>query len=307
LWTKRSWLGCVTLVPSRGNWLGCRRWRLAVGCRHRGRRDCRFLAWCWTWMPRSWSAIRRRSSRRRPGNTPSATTRCCAFLNGSREALAGLLRPGNAGSNTTADHITVLDQALTEIPDAHRCGTPILIRCDSASCTHDGEVRDGAQIAEITGLVPAATTRLAPGAASAANAPHPGAQLSLFDTIERFRHQVIASDTPTDGGSLQPATAPTPASRTASDATKTPASAASLPVSSPSTPPDWNSPHRHRPTRLDPTRPARRRTRPRRTQEAALQAAPHTRPHPPAPPAAPNSASPPTGPGPPTWPPPTPA
>ena len=28
------------------------------------------------------------------------------------EALAGLLRPGNAGSNTAADHITVLDMAL---------------------------------------------------------------------------------------------------------------------------------------------------------------------------------------------------
>ena len=28
------------------------------------------------------------------------------------EALAGLLRKGNAGSNTTADHISVLEQAL---------------------------------------------------------------------------------------------------------------------------------------------------------------------------------------------------
>ena len=30
------------------------------------------------------------------------------------EALAGLLRPGNAGSNTAADHIAVLDMALAE-------------------------------------------------------------------------------------------------------------------------------------------------------------------------------------------------
>jgi hypothetical protein len=44
------------------------------------------------------------------------------FLDATGEALAGLLRPGNAGSNTTADHITVLDQALEQIPDAYRHG-----------------------------------------------------------------------------------------------------------------------------------------------------------------------------------------
>ena len=32
------------------------------------------------------------------------------------EALAGLLRAGNAGSNTAADHISVLDQALASLP-----------------------------------------------------------------------------------------------------------------------------------------------------------------------------------------------
>jgi hypothetical protein len=45
------------------------------------------------------------------------------------------LREGRAGSNTTADHITVLDAALAQIPDAHRYGTEILIRSDSAGCT----------------------------------------------------------------------------------------------------------------------------------------------------------------------------
>jgi hypothetical protein len=45
-----------------------------------------------------------------------------AFLDNSGEFLAGLLRPGNAGANTAADHITVLDAALTQIPDAHRHG-----------------------------------------------------------------------------------------------------------------------------------------------------------------------------------------
>jgi len=56
------------------------------------------------------------------------------FLDNTREALAGLLREGRAGSNITADHITVLDQTLAQIPDRH--GTPILIRSDSAGCTH---------------------------------------------------------------------------------------------------------------------------------------------------------------------------
>jgi hypothetical protein len=39
----------------------------------------------------------------------------------SGEALAGLLRSGNAGS-TTADHITVLGQALASLPVAYRPG-----------------------------------------------------------------------------------------------------------------------------------------------------------------------------------------
>ena len=40
------------------------------------------------------------------------------FLDATGEALAGMLRPGNAGSNTAADHITVLGHALQQIPDA---------------------------------------------------------------------------------------------------------------------------------------------------------------------------------------------
>ena len=62
------------------------------------------------------------------------------------EALAGLLRPGNAGSNTAADHITVLDLALASLPERARPrpgGTPgtwagprLLARSDSAGATH---------------------------------------------------------------------------------------------------------------------------------------------------------------------------
>jgi hypothetical protein len=121
------------------------------------------------------------------------------FLDGTREALSGLLREGRAGSNTTADHISVLDAALAQIPDAYRHGAQILIRSDSAGCTQgflahirslrdqhvntrfsvgvavtepvrdaielatgwidavntDGDLRDGAEIVEITRLLPA--------------------------------------------------------------------------------------------------------------------------------------------------------
>lgn len=56
------------------------------------------------------------------------------------EALAGILRKGNAGSNTAADHITVLDLALAQLPAAFRPGQPggprVLARSDSAGATH---------------------------------------------------------------------------------------------------------------------------------------------------------------------------
>jgi hypothetical protein len=58
-----------------------------------------------------------------------------AWLDNSGEALAGMLRPGNANANTAADHITVTDEALAQIPDEHRYGTPILIRADGAGAT----------------------------------------------------------------------------------------------------------------------------------------------------------------------------
>jgi hypothetical protein len=39
-----------------------------------------------------------------------------AYCDETGEALAGLLRPGNAGSNTAADQIAVIEQALRQIP-----------------------------------------------------------------------------------------------------------------------------------------------------------------------------------------------
>jgi hypothetical protein len=60
----------------------------------------------------------------------------------SGEGLAGLLRPGNAGSNTAADHITVLDLAIANLPPNARPrpggpGCPrLLARSDCAGATH---------------------------------------------------------------------------------------------------------------------------------------------------------------------------
>jgi len=54
----------------------------------------------------------------------------------TREALSMLLRPGNAGANTTQDHKTVLDLALCQIPGERIEGLQILVRSDSAGATH---------------------------------------------------------------------------------------------------------------------------------------------------------------------------
>jgi len=59
-----------------------------------------------------------------------------AYADQTREALAMMLRPGNAGSNTAADHVTVIDRALAQIPDAQVEMIDILIRADSAGATH---------------------------------------------------------------------------------------------------------------------------------------------------------------------------
>jgi hypothetical protein len=59
------------------------------------------------------------------------------------EALAGILRPGNAGSNTAADHTDILTQALAALPaHARPCpdnpqATQVTVRTDAAGATHD--------------------------------------------------------------------------------------------------------------------------------------------------------------------------
>ena len=58
------------------------------------------------------------------------------YLHETREALGGLLRSGNAGSNTAEDHKTVIDRALAQIPAEYVESLEILVRADSAGATH---------------------------------------------------------------------------------------------------------------------------------------------------------------------------
>jgi hypothetical protein len=65
----------------------------------------------------------------------------CAFVDhgpdGTGEPLAILLRRGNAGSNTVADHITVIRDALAQLPgNGRRPGKNVLVRVDGAGGTH---------------------------------------------------------------------------------------------------------------------------------------------------------------------------
>ena len=162
------------------------------------------------------------------------------------EALAGLLRPGNAGSNTAADHVTVLDMALAALSERARPrpGDPaspkILVRTDAAGATHafaaalrergcgfslgfaigedvqaavlkvparawtpaydcDGEPRDGAQVAEITGMTDLSAWPAGSRLIVRRERPHPGAQLTFSDASG---HRFTAFLTDTRGGQL---------------------------------------------------------------------------------------------------------
>jgi hypothetical protein len=50
-----------------------------------------------------------------------------------------LSRPGNAGSNTAADHLTMIRDAPRQLPlpTGERVDRRILVRIDSAGTTHD--------------------------------------------------------------------------------------------------------------------------------------------------------------------------
>ena len=68
------------------------------------------------------------------------------FADATGEVLSGVLRPGNAGANTVADHLDVLDAAIAQLPTSiaagHRHGDDesmanrtVVVRADSAGCT----------------------------------------------------------------------------------------------------------------------------------------------------------------------------
>jgi Transposase DDE domain group 1 len=58
-----------------------------------------------------------------------------AWCANTAESLAMLLRPGNAGSNTFADHLAVLTAALRQIPSRMR--SRLLVRVDGAGASHE--------------------------------------------------------------------------------------------------------------------------------------------------------------------------
>jgi Transposase DDE domain group 1 len=161
---------------------------------------------------------------------------------GTGEPVAMRLRPGNAGSNTAADHLRVIRDALRQLPfpTAGRVGRKVLVRTDAAGCTHqvvdwltarrlsyslgftlspdiverigripqtawtpaydaDEQPRDGAWVADATGVLD--LTGWPPGMRVLVRAerPHPGAQLRFTDL---HGHRLTAFATNTRRGQL---------------------------------------------------------------------------------------------------------
>ncbi len=161
------------------------------------------------------------------------------------EALAGLLRNGNAGSNTASDHVIVLEQALASLPPRYQPDPDhpedpdkpkVLVRCDTAGATHrfaqacrrlgvgfsfgypvdwrvqdavdtltladvwdpaidtDGGIRDGAWVAEATGLVNLSSWPAGTRLILRRERPHPGAQLRFTDA-DGMRVTAFITDT----------------------------------------------------------------------------------------------------------------
>jgi hypothetical protein len=165
---------------------------------------------------------------------------------GSGEPLSVLLRPGNAGSNTAADHISVVRAALQQLPPhraGRRPGRRVLVRADAGGCTHafvswlvgrrlqyslgftlptdfgdelekiaenvwtaaydtDGQVREGAHVAEATHLLD--LTSWPPGmrVIIRRERPHPGAQLRITDA-NGWRITAFATNTRPGGPGTQ--------------------------------------------------------------------------------------------------------
>jgi hypothetical protein len=159
---------------------------------------------------------------------------------GSGEPLAIMLRPGNAGSNTAADHIAATRLALAQLPAHLR--RRVLVRADSGGGTHEflgwlakpgrrlaysvgftmtdevcdailkvparawtpaydagGLVREGAWVAELTGLLDLAGWPKGMRVIVRRERPHPGAQLRFTDI---GGHRFTCFATCTRGGQL---------------------------------------------------------------------------------------------------------
>jgi Transposase DDE domain group 1 len=157
----------------------------------------------------------------------------CCYLDETGEALAAVLRPGNAGSNTAADHFEVLALALEQLP-AGDLDCEILVRTDIGGATHafcadcreadirfsvghelnetvraaigalpgvawvpavvaDGELRDGAWVAELTEHVDLSGWPPDSRLIVRRERPHPGAQFTVFDSLG-YRYTCLLTD-----------------------------------------------------------------------------------------------------------------
>lgn len=155
------------------------------------------------------------------------------YLSETGEPLAGLLRPGNAGSNTAADHFEVLQSALEQLPEAD-LGKDILVRADSggkskafaADCRDagigfslgyelrdrareaivslpqsawreaidaEGEAREGGQVAELSEQIDLSAWPQGTRLIVRRERPHPGAQFQVFDS-HGYRHTAFITD-----------------------------------------------------------------------------------------------------------------
>src|SRR5580704_14857966 len=154
---------------------------------------------------------------------------------GNGEPLALVLRPGNAGSNTAADHIETARLAIAQLP--RRLRRTVLVRADSGGGTHEfltwltarsrrlhysvgmtiteviaeaigevpadawtpaydggGQVRQGAWVADITGLLDLGSWPAGMRVIVRKERPHPGAQLRFTD-IDGHRFTAFATGT----------------------------------------------------------------------------------------------------------------
>ena len=155
------------------------------------------------------------------------------WLDETEEALAAILRPGNAGSNTAEDHFAVLGLALAQLP-VEDLDREILVRTDIGGQTHafcadcreasirfsvgyelydtvrqvildlpevawvhaintGGEDRDGAWVAELTEHLNLSAWPEGSRLICRRERPHPGAQFTIFDE-HGYRHTCFLTD-----------------------------------------------------------------------------------------------------------------